>query len=384
MTITNWQYGHHDRKTEVAATIDGFRLWFRVPESTKLSGNVEPFLAAALIPAMLKGERIDIDPEYAVSEELLSNLNQLQEIYHCWNPSLKIIEINATERTAMSLNEGVAAFFSGGVDSSYTFLKHLDEISHIIYISGFDFPCVDGTFAMVVERNRLFIQKFNKTFINVETNFYEFGYSYNISRNLTQGSCLGSVALLLGFSRVYIPSSYSYDQLFPLGSHPLTDHLWSNGKIDIVHDGCEATRTEKLHRLAANSAILSNLSVCLNEAACNCGHCQKCLRTMISLRLLNVTTEAFPSFPSLKEIRGKRIDGQIEATFLKENIKLADQTNHLEIKKALEASLKRYERESLFKHVDKVILNGKGRELFRIYFKKQESPPRIDFKNETF
>lgn len=384
MNISNWQYTYHDRKLEVTTTIDGFRLWYRVPESVKVTRNVEPFLAAALIPAMLKGESIDVDPENAVSEELLLHLNQLQEIYHCWNSSLKIIEINATKRAAMSLNEGVAAFFSGGVDSSYTFLKHLHEISHIIYISGFDFPCEDDGLNRVIERNRLFIQKFDKTFINVETNFYEFGYRYNISRNLTQGSCLGSVALLLGFNKLYIPSSYSYDQLFPLGSHPLTDHLWSNGNIDIVHDGCEATRTEKLRRIAGNSAILSNLSVCLNEAADNCGHCQKCLRTMISLRLLNVTTEAFPPFPSLREIRGKRIDGQIEATFLKENIELADQTNHWEIKKALEASLKRYERESFFKHADKMILNGKGRGLFRMYFRKQVTSPRIDFNNETF
>jgi hypothetical protein len=384
MNISNWQYTHHDHKLEVAATIDGFRLWYRVPESAKVSKDIEPFLAAALVPAMLKGERIDVETGNGVSGELMSHLYQLQEIYHCWNSSLKVIEINAAKKAAIPPNEGVAAFFSGGVDSSYTFLKHLEEISHIIYISGFDFPCDDNGSNNLIERNRHLIQKFNKTFINVETNFYEFGYNYNISRNLTQGSCLGSVALLMGFNKVFIPSSYSFDQLFPLGSHPLTDHLWSNGNIDIVHDGCEATRTEKLRRLAGNSAILSNLSVCLVEVACNCGHCQKCLRTMISLRLMNVTTEAFPSFPSLKEIRSKRIDGQIEATFLKENIELADQTNNWEIKKALEASLKRYERESLFKHLDKVLLNGKGRELFRMYLRKQESSPRIDFVNGEF
>jgi hypothetical protein len=94
--------------------------------------------------------------------------------------------------------------------------------------------------------------------------------------------------------------------------------------------------------------------------------------------------EAFPAFPSLKEIRGKRIDGQIEATFLKENIELADQTNHRELKKALEVSLKRYERESLVKHIDKVILNGKGKKLFRMYFREKLSPFRIDINKEAF
>ncbi|MRS03303.1 hypothetical protein EG832_08790 [bacterium] len=103
---------------------------------------------------------------------------------------------------------------------------------------------------------------------------------------------------------------------------------------------------------------------------------------MISLRLLNVTTEAFPVFPSLREIRGKRIDGQIEATFLKENIELADQMKNWELKKALQKSLKRYEQERLLKHIDRVFLSSQGRELFRTYFGKHRSIPRIDFKNE--
>ena len=166
MNISNLQYLHHDRKLEVAAIVDGFRLWYRVPESVTVSKNVEPFLAAALIPAMLKGERIEVDSENPVSPALLSNLNQLQEIYHCWNSSLNIIEINVSGNADKFTNEGVASFFSGGVDSSYTLLKHLDEINHIIYISGFDFSSEKDDFSRIIERNRLLIQKFNKTFLN--------------------------------------------------------------------------------------------------------------------------------------------------------------------------------------------------------------------------
>ena len=37
------------------------------------------------------------------------------------------------------------SFFSGGVDSTYTFLKHQDEISHVVYIHGFDFYFNDSS-----------------------------------------------------------------------------------------------------------------------------------------------------------------------------------------------------------------------------------------------
>jgi hypothetical protein len=382
MLINNWNTSCTNEKREVAASVDGYNLWYRVPESYQVSGAAEPFVAAALIPAMLKGEEIDVDPGLTVSRKFLTNLNQLQEIYHGWNSDLKIIQINANTSEAESLNDGVFSFFSGGVDSSYTFLKHQEELSHIVFILGFDFFCDSFAYEKAIKRNNLLVQRFSKTLIAVETNFYQFGYHYNLSRNLTQGSCLGSVALLLGFKKVFIPSSYSYGQLFPLGSHPLTDPLWSNGSVEILHDGCEATRTEKLNKLISNDAILSNLTVCFNDINTNCGYCPKCLRTMISLRLLNVSSEAFPSFPSIEVIKNKRIDGQIEAAFLKENIVLATQANAAELKKALVQSLRRYQRIKLYKNIDKVLLNGTLHKVHKKNFQENSTPPRIDLKPE--
>ena len=33
---------------------------------------------------------------------------------------------------------GVACFFSGGLDSFHTHLKHREEVTHIIFVYGFD------------------------------------------------------------------------------------------------------------------------------------------------------------------------------------------------------------------------------------------------------
>jgi hypothetical protein len=382
MLIGDWKLNQKDHKKEISAAIDGFNLWYRVPDKYKVSRNGEPFLAAALIPAMLKGESIDLHPSMPVSEDLLANLGRLQEVYHKWNRNLKIIKINASLTEPETLNDGMAAYFSGGVDSSYTRLKLEDIISHVLYISGFDFPCEDSIFEKMIERNKLISDKFGKEFVEIETNFYQFGYTYDLSRNLTQGSCLGSVALLLSFNSVYIPSSYSYDQLFPLGSHPITDPHWSNGSYDIIHDGCEATRTEKIKKLLADDTILNNLSVCLKDSMRNCGQCQKCIRTMISLKLLNAETTAFPVFPSLKEISKRKIDGQLEATFLRENIELADQVGNLDLKKALQRSMKRYEKTGLLKQLDKVFLGGKCVSFYKRFLKEDDNIVRIDLDTE--
>ena len=64
-------------------------------------------------------------------------------------------------------------------------------------------------------------QSFGKTLIPVSTNYFSFGYRYNLSRTLTQGKRLAGIALLLGFPRVYVPAAYSYSQLDPVGIAPV-------------------------------------------------------------------------------------------------------------------------------------------------------------------
>jgi hypothetical protein len=88
---------------------------------------------------MLLGKGLEVDPALPVSSGLINNLQSLQEIHHCWNPIFKKIQIDARRSPSVSLNPGVMAFFSGGVDSTYTFLKRSEEITHLVFIQGFNF-----------------------------------------------------------------------------------------------------------------------------------------------------------------------------------------------------------------------------------------------------
>jgi len=501
MLVKNWEIDERTDRVEVSADIDGFRLWYRLPRSSPVSRTGDPFLAAAMLPAMVRGERLEIDRRLTVSPKLLANLTVLQEIHHSWNPALKIVPISARTSPSRPLGGGTMSFFSGGVDSAYTFLKHADEIDHLVFIQGFDFYAPGGESSIfsvgdlgdlsqlahkltrpadrlsafirdglsgntrqvladyfgprpqpsllesalveelnrivagpsiweprrfagislrtetrdllatkprdedrerlnrllledafrleiararspiyreAVDRNTAFARAFGKTLIPVATNSFPFGYRYNLSRNLAQGGVLASIALLLGFPTVYIPASYSYDKLFPLGSHPLTDPLWANEGTEIIHDGSEARRADKIRRIAEDGRALANLTVCFNDMNVNCGTCLKCLRTMISLKLLQAGPGPFPPFPSHAVIKKMSIAGAIEKGFFQENLDLALQSEDAGLREALQACLRRQERRELLRNVDRVILGGLIKRLSRAVTKGDSGIRRID------
>jgi hypothetical protein len=118
MKITHREITEQRETVEVSADVDGFRLWYRVPRSSPVSGAADPFVAAALLPAMLQGRALEIDPGWPVSPKLVENLRVLQEIYHCWNPVFRIVPIEATASPGVPLRDGAVSFFSGGVDST--------------------------------------------------------------------------------------------------------------------------------------------------------------------------------------------------------------------------------------------------------------------------
>src|SRR5262245_64693715 len=134
MRVSDVQLQPTNGGQELSALFDDYRVWFRFPTGYQLAPRGDPFLAASLLPAMLQGEALEIDPHAPVSPRLLEHVGRLQDIFHCWNPKFRRIPIAASQSVAEAANPGVASFFSGGVDASYTFLRHAEEISHLIFL----------------------------------------------------------------------------------------------------------------------------------------------------------------------------------------------------------------------------------------------------------
>jgi len=195
--------------------------------------------------------------------------------------------------------------------------------------------------------------------VPVETNFLEFNERYAIDRTLSHGACLASVALLLGFPRCYIPSSYTYRELHPWGSHPLTDHLWSSDSVHLTQDTAAAGRVEKTRAVAEIPGILDDLVVCWDSAETNCGKCGKCVRTMVTLKLLGIETAAFPREPSARDIYKVAAGSESDITFLAQNLELAESQRDPSLQRILRKAMRKAALKLAIKEFDHRALDGK-------------------------
>jgi hypothetical protein len=266
------------------------RVWYRVPDGAVAAG-ADAFAAAALPIAMRTHS--DLAVHGALSPRLRRAVPAIQDIYHAWNPAWAKIQVHARDASPDGGAAGsarVGLFFSGGVDSFYVLLKRQDEIDTLLFIHGYDLALEQAALRRAVaEELRRAAARTGKRLLEVETNLHQISDRF-VEWEFYHGAMLASVALLLGprFARVYIPATHSYATLIPWGSHPLLDPLWSTDATAIVHDGCEASRFERVAAIAGSDAALQSLRVCWQNpgGAYNCGRCEKYLRTVITLRIL--------------------------------------------------------------------------------------------------
>jgi hypothetical protein len=253
----------------------------------------DAFLAALLMPAMRLGENLVIDAP--VSRRLLRSARTVMEIYSTWWDHLHKVTVSAADACpATGGEDAVGLFFTTGVDCFYSLLKDRERrtepghepVSHLL-LANFEQhtgPDHDQLAARIGE----VAAKTDCRALVVDTNIRSLSDPL-VAWVAYHGAALGSVALALQglLGRCLIAASDQYRHLPPLGSHPLLDHLWSTESLEIVHDGAEATRTDKVERHVARSPLaLEHLGVCWrSRPGHNCGTCEKCLRTMAAFEL---------------------------------------------------------------------------------------------------
>jgi hypothetical protein len=230
-----------------------------------------------------------------VSPRLLLATNTIQEIFHTWYRELLPVAITGELASTDDLwpDRGVACFFSGGLDSFYTILKHRHEIDALVTVEGYAIRLADADVQADVNRTLMeAAAELGKPLVVVTTNIQDISAGL-VDWPLQGGPALASVALLLAplFRKVLIPAGMNLRRLVPWGSHPLVDPLWSTEIVEIVHDGCEATRVDKAAVIATSETALRHLRVCwgyreaYERGLYNCGRCAKCLRTQVDLYL---------------------------------------------------------------------------------------------------
>ncbi|MBL8824985.1 MAG: hypothetical protein JNJ77_20525 [Planctomycetia bacterium] len=321
-------------------------LWYEVTGCEPVVDGT-PFAIAALPLAMAKGW--DLHCQAPVSGRLLQSFHAIQTILQSWIPGTQRIHCSAPEHVFSQRHSAAGCFFSGGVDSYYTFLKHQQSITNHVFITGFDVPLSKPQLAQRISAEMKKIALgFQVNLIEVKTNLREFCDRF-VSWRMYHGAALASVAHLLGnrLGTMYLAATHTYADLFPCGTHPMLDPLWSSEAVEIIHDGCEATRFEKVAFLAQNPLALKSLRVCYRNKnnELNCGQCEKCLRTMISLYSLNVLDqcESFDKQLDPKLIARMRLgDNPRILMYVQENLEaLKERRDSQHVISAVERSMRR-------------------------------------------
>jgi len=285
------------------------RLYFRLDNSAHLNcihNDASPFAASLLLPSMKQGTNLVIDG--SISGQLYKGMHAVMDEVLQWDIGLQPISIEAEALVADPPRpQRSASFFSGGVDSFYTYLKHrddplkTDQVTAFILVNGFD---IDRHNLQLWDRTLENIKSVAKAddveLMVVRSNFQDL-VEPMLVWDYSHGGCLAAAGLFLrgAFSQIYIPSTHSVSEQIPWGSNLALDGHWSTESTTFIHDGTEATRLEKVvSQIARSPLALEHLRVCFanEKGAYNCGRCDKCLRTMINLFVAGVL-EKSGTFP---------------------------------------------------------------------------------------
>jgi hypothetical protein len=316
----------------------GYRLAGVEPDE-----GYEPFVVAMTPIAMKLGVPLNVPA--SISPRLRQGMLTAQRTLHAWHPELRPIEIVAPgERTASSDGRGVACFFTAGVDSFYSALRHRDRLDALIHVHGFDVPLADRARREQVSPNvRRAAEALELPLVEVETDLRLVSNRYALWGTQYHGAALASVALLTAtrFGEVLIPATHSYRDLLPWGSHPLLDPLWSTEGMELVHDGA-VPRPEKLRLLGESEIAMRHLRVCFRHSlhgvsGLNCGRCEKCLRTMAGLRAVGALErcETFPGDLPLRKLARVPVGDENAMAFTRENLAAARAAGDEELVRAL-------------------------------------------------
>jgi hypothetical protein len=186
----------------------------------------------------------------------------------------------------LPVSAGIRARRAAG-DSFHSLLRG-PKVDALVHVHGFDAPPADA------ERLARFEPDFRRIArivgcraVLIRTNLREHPRFCRADWQSTHGGALGGVAHLLesSFGSAAISSSDTGVFNAPWGSHQDTDPLYSSEELSIQHCDENIHRLEKHRAIAAEPLVREHLWVCWKGrgSPLNCGHCEKCVRTMVFL-----------------------------------------------------------------------------------------------------
>ncbi|MCE1253733.1 MAG: hypothetical protein LWX83_09320 [Anaerolineae bacterium] len=279
------------------------KAWLRYPAeyAPYLSDRLDAFAVSLLPLAMVLNETMVL--EGAISPRLLWGLTEYQKAFTAWYPEqFSLIQIRSDEISPLSetmFGKSTAALFSGGVDSCFTLMSHLPDqqpderfqIKYAFFVHGFDIPLQDLTdfkeTAAVFEKQ---LNPLGVKLITCQTNLHYFSTGF-IKWDIAHGAPAIGVGLGLDklVSHWLVPSSWHISDCEPWGSAPILDYWLSSESFQAIEHGTPYSRFERTEAISNWAPAQEMLRVCTcrdkRKGVFNCSRCEKCIRTMVMLKL---------------------------------------------------------------------------------------------------
>lgn len=271
-------------------------LWFDVASEWEscLCASADAFAIATFFLAAM--ERAELHVHGTVSPTLLRNLEEVSLMWSLWKPAryvpLSLVADWESEAIPSHPQDAVSCF-SGGVDGAFTAYRHHQGLCgrqrrHLtagLLVQGFDIALdQQEQFTRAALGAGKSLQSLELPLVRMRTNLRELGVEWVDGFGAAMAA---SLSILKGrFGTGLIGSDERYDFVAPRGSTPLVDPLFSTDRFRVVHDGAGFSRTQKVQVISAWPAGVENLRVCWegNRPGGNCGHCEKCIRTILNFR----------------------------------------------------------------------------------------------------
>ncbi len=301
------------------------------PGKTSGEETLDGAVLGFLFHAMQRGRPLFVHG--ALSRTALSNIEAFQGAWRCWRPDryrqIDVTPERIADCSATKPDKKAIAAYSGGVDSTYTALRHKDylplisrhNVTSVLMVHGFD-VALDRSdhFARLIERTQALRDHLGLDLRVVRTNSKELhAQDWQDSHAAQLAACLHLFSDEFAFG--LIGSTKAYDSLvLPYGSSPVTDHLLSGDGFSIVHDGGEASRTEKVAVIARYPIAVRALKMCWEgpEPFRNCGVCEKCVRTWLNFAAVGVTNPScFENWIDARQIHSIPVRNEPQAAELR-------------------------------------------------------------------
>lgn len=217
-----------------------------------------------------------------------------------------ILKVEKIEHNISKSPKKSGMFYSGGVDSFQTLISHYKEKIDLVSIWGSDIQYDNEKGWNVLNHsNEASILPFKLKLLSIHSSFrdiYDEKKLYKEFYNQLKDSwwhglqhgigLLGHAAPLaytFNYSHFYIASTHSFHDLnVRCSSNPSTDNCVKFCGCQVVHDGFEFKRQDKIKNLLEfsknNPNLPINLHVCWKtQTGENCCSCEKCARTVYAL-----------------------------------------------------------------------------------------------------